>query len=313
MINLNTIIISAIVIQWIFSLISKLAGAILGFFITTGFLVWGINSYSTGGFIEVANHPITQPVFFLACLVYYGFNILEIIKALKNKKSITEEQKSDQPTKKRGFFFRLFKFLMYLVVFGIIILGILAFIGYQQENTQTSNNENQFANYHLSQQALNRLISLYPKYQPLIPQEQLKFANYFTNLFKDINEPNLSARKQTENSILVQKSSQLFVGTRIKKWICVIKRAEGGSIVCPTLNVVSSKIFGVDPIKSYPIILDIDDNAHTENYSLVGDHEGVFFEGDIVSVSGDITNVIVNSEMGIRVQNVQLEGLEQNR
>jgi hypothetical protein len=313
MINLNTIIISAFIIQWVFSLISKLAGAILGFFITTGILVWGINSYSTGGFIEIANHPITQPVFFLGCLVYYGFNVLELIKALKNKKAITEDQHSDQSTNKRGFFFRLFKSLMYLAIFGLIIFGVLAFIGYQQENTQTSNNENQFAHYELSQQALDKLISLYPKYQPLIPQEQLKFANYFTNLLKDIKEPNLSARKKIENSILVQKSSESYVGTRIKKWICVIRGAGGGSISCLTLNVVSSKIFGVDPITSYPMILNIDDNPHAENYGLVGDHDGVFFEGDILSVSGDITHVNVNSEMGIRVENVELEGLEQNR
>ena len=69
----NPVIIVAIVVQ---SWISKASrtGAIVGFVITTGILLWGLAIYDQHGQIAFFGIPLSQPVFVILCIVWYAFD-----------------------------------------------------------------------------------------------------------------------------------------------------------------------------------------------------------------------------------------------
>lgn len=79
------IIIIAIIVQSAVANASRLAGAILGYFFTTGILLWGLSVYGGGGYISFFGIRLSQSVFFIACLVWYAFNTKEFIQARKQK------------------------------------------------------------------------------------------------------------------------------------------------------------------------------------------------------------------------------------
>ncbi len=84
----NPVIIVAIIIQGIVSKASRMAGAILGYIITTSIFIWGLSLYSEGDAIALFGARISQEFFIIACLVWFGFDTMEFIKAKKGKGTI---------------------------------------------------------------------------------------------------------------------------------------------------------------------------------------------------------------------------------
>ncbi len=64
----NPVIIVAIVVQSWISKASRTAGAIVGFVITTGILLWGLAIYDQHGQIAFFGIPLSQPVFVILCI-----------------------------------------------------------------------------------------------------------------------------------------------------------------------------------------------------------------------------------------------------
>jgi hypothetical protein len=79
----NPAIVGAIIIQIIISKFSRLTGAIVGYLITTGILIWGISVYAEGDQIAFLGIALSQPVFIVACLVWYGFDTWELMSVRK--------------------------------------------------------------------------------------------------------------------------------------------------------------------------------------------------------------------------------------
>jgi len=77
--NFNPIIIVALIIQGVISKASHLAGAITGYLITTGILIWGLSVYSAGDLITLFGIPLSQQAFLVACLVWYGFDTYDLL------------------------------------------------------------------------------------------------------------------------------------------------------------------------------------------------------------------------------------------
>jgi len=73
----------AIIIQAIAVRISRLAGAIIGYFITTGILIWGIITYALGGYMIYFGLKLSLPLFIFICVVFYAFDTWAFIKAGK--------------------------------------------------------------------------------------------------------------------------------------------------------------------------------------------------------------------------------------
>lgn len=92
----NPVIVGAIVGQSLISKVSRIAGAILGYVITTGILLWGLSLYSHGDQIALFSIPLSQPIFLVSCLVWYGFDTKEYLNARK----IMMAQESVQPTER---------------------------------------------------------------------------------------------------------------------------------------------------------------------------------------------------------------------
>ena len=91
----NPIIILAIIFQSVIAKASRKAGAVLGYVITTGILIWGLSVYSDGYQIAFFGIPLSQPVFLLACLAWYGFDTKEFIAA--QGESAAKEQALKSP------------------------------------------------------------------------------------------------------------------------------------------------------------------------------------------------------------------------
>ena len=70
----NPVIIVAIVVQSWISKVSRIAGAIVGYVITTGILLWGLAIYDQHGQIAFFGIPLAQPVFVILCIVWYVFD-----------------------------------------------------------------------------------------------------------------------------------------------------------------------------------------------------------------------------------------------
>jgi hypothetical protein len=78
---INPVILGAVVVQSIISGSSKIAGAIAGYAITTGIMLWGFSVYSEGNLITFFGIPLSQHAFVIACMVWYGFDTKEFIAA----------------------------------------------------------------------------------------------------------------------------------------------------------------------------------------------------------------------------------------
>ena len=81
----NPVIVVAIIVQIIVSKISRLTGAVIGYLISTGILLWGISVYQQGNQITLFGIPLAEPFFFIACLVWYGLDTVEFISAKKQR------------------------------------------------------------------------------------------------------------------------------------------------------------------------------------------------------------------------------------
>jgi hypothetical protein len=86
---MNPVIFIAIIVQGFVAKVSRLAGAIIGYFITTGVLIWGLSVYEhSGHYIAILFIPFSQPFFILACLVWYGIDTFEFVAALKKSSGL---------------------------------------------------------------------------------------------------------------------------------------------------------------------------------------------------------------------------------
>ena len=92
--HLNPIIIAAIVIQAFISGISRLAGAIAGYLITTGIFIWGLTVYNAGDVITLFGIPLTQQVFIFACIFWYGLDTYELSKNFRKESENIADEKS---------------------------------------------------------------------------------------------------------------------------------------------------------------------------------------------------------------------------
>ena len=86
----NPVIIVAIIVQSLVSKANRIAGAVLGFLITTGIFLWGLSVYAEGNQIALFTIPLSQPVFLIACLVWYGFDTREFMVARKELLALSQ-------------------------------------------------------------------------------------------------------------------------------------------------------------------------------------------------------------------------------
>ena len=82
---MNFVILIAVLIQAVINRINRIAGAIAGFVITAGVLIWGLGAYAGGGYITFFRMKLSQPVFLLACLVWFGFDVHALLQARKHQ------------------------------------------------------------------------------------------------------------------------------------------------------------------------------------------------------------------------------------
>ena len=84
----NPVIVVAIIVQVIVAKFSRIAGAVIGYIITTGILLWGISVYGQGNQIALFGIPLSQPILLMACLVWYGFDTRDFMAARKKASKI---------------------------------------------------------------------------------------------------------------------------------------------------------------------------------------------------------------------------------
>ena len=77
--HINPVIVIALIVQAFISNASRRAGAMVGYLITSGILIWGLGLYSEGDAIALFGIPLTQPIFLMACLIWYGFDTHEFL------------------------------------------------------------------------------------------------------------------------------------------------------------------------------------------------------------------------------------------
>jgi hypothetical protein len=79
----NPIIIIAILAQSFIAKNNRMAGAIVGYLITTGIFLWGLSLYSQGSEIVFFMIPLSEPVFIGLCAVWYFFDTRALLRARK--------------------------------------------------------------------------------------------------------------------------------------------------------------------------------------------------------------------------------------
>jgi hypothetical protein len=97
----NPIVLIAIFAQAMIARTNRMAGAIAGFVLTTGILIWGLSLYNQGSGIALIGIPLSQPVFLVTCVVWYGFNTRSFLTARKiaaaREQAVQFPQSPDQP------------------------------------------------------------------------------------------------------------------------------------------------------------------------------------------------------------------------
>ena len=99
---MNPIVLIAILAQGMIARSNRMAGAIAGYVLTTGILIWGLSLYSQGSGIALIGIPLSQPVFLVVCIVWYGFDTKAFLKAKKiaaarEAQTVQFPQTPDQP------------------------------------------------------------------------------------------------------------------------------------------------------------------------------------------------------------------------
>jgi len=88
----NPVIVVAVIVQMLIAKASRIAGAIAGYALTTGILIWGLSVYSEGSGIALFTIPLSEPVFLTICSIWYVFDTKEFIAA---KKQLSEPVRSE--------------------------------------------------------------------------------------------------------------------------------------------------------------------------------------------------------------------------
>ena len=78
---MNPIVIVAIIAQSFISKASRMAGAIAGYVITTGILLWGLSLYNAGSRIGFLGIPLSEPIFIVICIAWFGFDTRAFLRA----------------------------------------------------------------------------------------------------------------------------------------------------------------------------------------------------------------------------------------
>jgi hypothetical protein len=92
---MNPVILIAIVLQIFISRVSRMAGAIASYLITTGILLWGLSLYSEDSGIAFFGVPLSEPAFIVICMVWYGFDTRALLRVQKLSQKNAPEQQSD--------------------------------------------------------------------------------------------------------------------------------------------------------------------------------------------------------------------------
>jgi len=92
---MNLGILIGLLLQAVIAKASRIAGAIVGYIITTGIFLWGLSVYRMGDQITYFGVSLSQPWFWILCLGWYVFDTNEFVIAKKegqntkvNKESI---------------------------------------------------------------------------------------------------------------------------------------------------------------------------------------------------------------------------------
>ena len=100
---MNPVILVAIIIQAVISKFSCIAGAVFGYIITTGMLLWGISVYGEGNQIALFGVPVSESIFLIACLIWYGLDTRGFIIARKQASTAKMSPKGQTPVSKEPF------------------------------------------------------------------------------------------------------------------------------------------------------------------------------------------------------------------
>ncbi len=79
---INPIILGAVLVQAVVSKQCKICGAILGFVITGGILIWGVATFDAGELIQFFGIPLSKTAFIWICLVWFCFDAAAFRRAL---------------------------------------------------------------------------------------------------------------------------------------------------------------------------------------------------------------------------------------
>lgn len=79
---INPVILGAVVLQGVLAKVAPTAGAIAGFVITAGILIWGLTAYSQGNYIALFGITVSEPFFILMCLVWFAYDAKQLRVAL---------------------------------------------------------------------------------------------------------------------------------------------------------------------------------------------------------------------------------------
>jgi len=94
---MNIYILIGIIIQAVIARASRIAGAVVGYIITTSVLVWGLSIYSKGGAITWFDVKLSQPVFIIGCLVWYAVDTISFARARKHA-AFTDQLSGTSPS-----------------------------------------------------------------------------------------------------------------------------------------------------------------------------------------------------------------------
>ncbi|MCG3153897.1 MAG: hypothetical protein DKINENOH_00487 [bacterium] len=78
---MNYAIFLAIFAQSLIAKTNRMAGAIAGYAITAGVLVWGISAYADGSAITFLTIRVSKTLFIIACLVWFLIDTGEFLQA----------------------------------------------------------------------------------------------------------------------------------------------------------------------------------------------------------------------------------------
>jgi hypothetical membrane protein len=93
---MNPLILIALILQSVVAKSNRMTGAILGYIITTGIMLWGFGVYAEGDRITLFSIPLSESAFLIACLVWYGFDTREYVVARNQNAKAGVEQPTPQ-------------------------------------------------------------------------------------------------------------------------------------------------------------------------------------------------------------------------